>query len=138
MSQGQDINQASFEQRFLADEDELVDALLALLRRELWENLEMHYEAGNLSAEKTVLREHAEKGVKEEFPVTLALAAQWLAGEDEEEVDLVVDISESEYDWTLDECQSTCESILTALKTTFAVVEKSEFKDSDNGHSRSE
>jgi len=134
MSHGQDINQASVEQRFYAEEDDLIDTLLALLNSDNWENLEMHYEQGNLSAEKTVLRVRSENGSKQELPITLALMAQWSEGDSE--VDLCIEITESEYDWTFDECQTACESILDTLKTSFAVSDSTgDFTDSDNGHS---
>jgi hypothetical protein len=100
MTEEQENNQASFEHRFFAGEDDLVDILLSLLRREGWENLQMHYEAGNLSAEKTVLRVLSKSDSKEEFPVTFAFWAQWTDGD--EEVDLLVEITESEYEWTYD------------------------------------
>lgn len=120
MFEGQENSQASISRVFVADEDDLVDALLSVLRRDGCENLKMHYEAGTLTAEKTLLRVHAANQSKEEVALIFGIAASW--AESEGEVELVIGVTETEFDWSQDECTSLCESIIKALEVSFQTI----------------
>jgi hypothetical protein len=111
---------ASFTQTFLGDEDEIVDTILSILRRDGWENLKMHYESGSLSAEKTDLRTRSTDDGKSEEPLTFALSASWFSSEDA--VELMVEVTETEQEWSQDECASIVESILIGLKNRFPLA----------------
>ncbi len=118
MFEEQGNSQASFTQVFRGTEDDVIDALLSVLKRDRWENLKLHYENGTLTAERTELRIHTgPNGEKDEYAVTFAMATSWF--ESDGEVEIMVDISEMEFDWTQDECGAMVESILTALRFTF-------------------
>ncbi len=90
----------------------LSTCLLSILKRDRWEELKMHYETGTLTAERTELRLHEVDGQKEEFPVTFALSVSWF--ESDKQVEIMVEITEPEFEWTHDECDSMCNSILEA------------------------
>ena len=103
---------------FLAEEDDVIDALLSILRLDKWENFQMHYETGTLSAERTDLHVHSEDDGALEVPVTFAMQASWTDVEDGQ-FDLMIGVEEPEYDWTQDHCETAMRSIFTALKSTF-------------------
>jgi len=133
MLEQQDNSQASITLAFRADEDDLIDELLTTLKRDTWENLEMHYELGHLSAERTDLIMHDFDGEEEEVPLTFALAASWFASDGE--VELMVEVNEAEHDWTDYQCQQLCTSIMTALSAKFPTVSDNGIEvDGDNGH----
>lgn len=120
MFEQQSNSQASWTHTFRGSEDDVVDALLSLLRRDQWENLKLHYEHGTLSAERTELRKHTENSETDEYPVTFAIAVSWFESDGDTEV--MVEVTETEFDWTQDECSTICESIKTALRYTFPML----------------
>jgi hypothetical protein len=113
-------NQASFTKTFAGNEDDIVDGLLSILKRDRWEELKMHYETGTMTAELTELRIRDVGGQKEELPLTFALSVSWF--ETDKEVEVMVEVTEPEYDWTQDECDAICNSILEAMKVTLKTV----------------
>lgn len=122
MFEGQTNSQITMTKVFLSTEDDLIDALLSILRRDRCENLKMHYETSSLSAERTELHLlKASDGQEEEVPVVFAIAASWFNADGE--VELMVGVTETEYDWTQDECISICESIIKALEISFRTVD---------------
>jgi hypothetical protein len=109
---------------FRGTEDDVIDELLSILKRDKWENLEMHYELGTLTAERTDLHVHDFDGEEEELPLTFALATSWFTSENE--VEVMVEVNEAEQEWTYDACEKLCAGIITAMSSKFPAVRDNE------------
>jgi hypothetical protein len=120
MQDQQENSHATVTTAFRGAEDDVVDELLSILKREKWENLEMHYELGTLTAERTDLHVHDFDGEEVELPLTFALSASWFSSEDE--VELMVEVNEGEQEWTYDECQKLCAGIISAISSKFPAI----------------
>ncbi|HEY9776849.1 MAG TPA: hypothetical protein V6C81_24005 [Planktothrix sp.] len=127
MQEERNNSHSSITRMFSAHEDDLVDELLSLIRREKWENLELHYELSTLSAERTDMVTKDYDGNQEEVPLTLALSATWVASEDE--VELTIEIDEPECDWTETVCAETGAKFMRELSSKLLII-----TDKDNGH----
>jgi len=112
---------------FVGAEDDVLDELLSILRREKWENLSLHYERGGLSAERTDMHDHELDGTSEELPLTLALAATWFSADDQ--VEIMLEIDEPDYDWTDEICAEVGSKLMQEMSGKFKTVTSE-----DNGH----
>ena len=127
MQEERNNSHASITRTFVAPEDDVIDELLSLIKRDKWENLELHYERGSLTAERTDMVTRDYDGETEDVPLTFALCATWFSADDE--VELMIEIDEPECDWTESACHDVAAKFIQELSSKIPAL-----TDKDNGH----